>query len=105
MRVCSVEGCSGKHRAKGYCIRHYRQYYDGNEVILGYRRKAGKVCKVEGCNEPHRAKGFCLKHYDQDRYIKKPSKPIRRCTVEGCTKVHRAKGLCSTHYYRNLNNS
>lgn len=30
MRVCSVPGCNGKHQAKDYCQRHYRQYlYEG----------------------------------------------------------------------------
>jgi hypothetical protein len=28
---CTVEGCEGKHRAKGYCYPHYmRQYKTGN---------------------------------------------------------------------------
>lgn len=45
MRVCSVEGCNGKHRAKGYCNKHYAQIlrhgkisertrFDKNEIIL-----------------------------------------------------------------------
>ena len=43
-KVCSVEGCNGKHLAKGYCNRHYKQfkkhghtlertYRDLNEII------------------------------------------------------------------------
>ena len=44
MKICSVEGCNGKHYAKGYCQKHYRQIkkygciltrtrYDSNEII------------------------------------------------------------------------
>ena len=25
VRVCSIEGCGGKHEAKGFCARHYAQ--------------------------------------------------------------------------------
>ena len=44
MRTCSVEGCENKHKAKGYCRKHYTQFrrhgyilerttYDANEII------------------------------------------------------------------------
>lgn len=43
MKMCKVEGCNGKHVAKGYCKKHYQQYkrhghiirtiYDPNEII------------------------------------------------------------------------
>lgn len=26
MRICSVEGCNGKHVGKGYCMKHYKQF-------------------------------------------------------------------------------
>lgn len=43
-KTCSVEGCNGKHQAKGYCNRHYKQFKrhgcilertknDANEII------------------------------------------------------------------------
>lgn len=25
MKICSVEGCNGKHKAKGFCKKHYQQ--------------------------------------------------------------------------------
>lgn len=44
MRFCSVEGCTNKHYAKGYCNKHYNQMrqfgeiirtkYDSNEFII-----------------------------------------------------------------------
>lgn len=44
MKICKVEGCNGKHYAKGYCQKHYSQMkkygriltrtvYDSNEII------------------------------------------------------------------------
>lgn len=44
MKTCSVEGCNGKHVAKGYCDKHYRQFkkygrilertiYDPNKIV------------------------------------------------------------------------
>lgn len=29
MRLCSVGTCGGKHKAQGYCLRHYRQHQAG----------------------------------------------------------------------------
>lgn len=28
-RVCSVEGCDRRHKALGYCLKHYRQHQNG----------------------------------------------------------------------------
>lgn len=44
MKTCKVEGCNGKHVAKGYCDKHYRQFkkygrilertiYDPNKIV------------------------------------------------------------------------
>jgi hypothetical protein len=29
MRLCEVEGCHATHYARGYCIRHYQQWRNG----------------------------------------------------------------------------
>ena len=45
MKICKVEGCNGKHCAKGLCQKHYYQYkrhghilehtrFDKNEIII-----------------------------------------------------------------------
>lgn len=31
-KTCSVEGCNGKHRCKGYCNKHYQQYLKYGEI-------------------------------------------------------------------------
>lgn len=43
-KTCSVDGCNGRHKAKGYCNKHYAQLlkyghilektrFDANEII------------------------------------------------------------------------
>lgn len=64
MKICKVEGCNNKHKAKGYCAKHYmqqRQYgkikrtkYDKNEIIL-YKNYAEIVLYNNNCNEIGRA--------------------------------------------------
>ena len=44
MKICKVDGCNGKHYAKGYCSKHYSQWRrygkvrrtlkDPNEIVL-----------------------------------------------------------------------
>ncbi len=57
-RMCSVNGCESKHRARGYCSVHYKRASKDGEFVafLG-------TCRVEGCELPRDAKGYCSKHY------------------------------------------
>ena len=98
MRLCSVEGCTVKHRAKGYCPRHYRQNKEGKEITLSYINQRDRICSIDGCDRKHRAKGLCKLHYDNNRYEARPPRPVRLCTVVGCSNKHQAKGLCINHY-------
>lgn len=40
MKICKVEGCNGKHKAKGYCDKHYKQFQrgtlgeEGQEIVI-----------------------------------------------------------------------
>lgn len=45
VKICSVEGCNNRHKAKGYCNKHYAQFlkhgkilertrFDKNEIVL-----------------------------------------------------------------------
>ena len=31
---CSVEGCKGKHQARGYCWKHLQRHYRGKNVEM-----------------------------------------------------------------------
>lgn len=110
MRTCEVEGCEGKHLAKGMCSKHYRA------ALKKYRAenkpRTVKVCEVDGCERKHAAKGMCRKHYSTSR--KKASREadpeyqakvkererIREsiCSKEGCEESLKILGLCSKHY-------
>ena len=65
MKICKVEGCDRKHRAKGYCPKHYlqvwkhgkilkRTMYDPNETIVKgdmveivlYNRKSIEIART-----------------------------------------------------------
>lgn len=63
MKKCKVNNCDGKHKAKGYCDKHYRQYRKYGERLAPV--KEVKVCSVNGCNNEVCAKGYCSKHYQQ----------------------------------------
>src|SRR4051794_32263162 len=51
-RRCSVEGGEGKHLARGYCPKHYRQ-----------NKKSDTPCSVPGCGKPMIAREYCTTHY------------------------------------------
>lgn len=57
MKLCSVDGCKVKHRAKGYCPRHYRQARAGKEITLEYINQTGRVCSLDGVTESIEQKG------------------------------------------------
>lgn len=33
MKICKVKGCSGKHKSKGYCKKHYAQLLTYNKIL------------------------------------------------------------------------
>lgn len=106
--LCTVDGCTRAHKARGYCAVHYQHYLRGVPVraeIKTRDRTPHEHCLEEGCQEPVKAKGLCAAHYARllrhghtrfpDR--KKPAKP---CSVAGCESHVYAKGVCHQHYIR-----
>lgn len=55
-KICSVDGCTSPHLARGFCSRHYQQAKKSG--IFSYRK-----CSVKGCSRPILAKGYCTLHY------------------------------------------
>lgn len=68
-RICNVEGCNKKHKAKGYCANHYKAYkkHGADCFMREPRRDTCSVCgkKIDAGG----AKGLCQRHYKaKDRH-------------------------------------
>lgn len=37
MRLCSIEGCGGKHQSLGFCTKHYLRYWSGKDPLVDPR--------------------------------------------------------------------
>lgn len=59
MRLCSIDGCDRKHKAKGLCKTCYRK------LLLANPSLSARVCSVEGCGKPHDSRGMCVDHYSK----------------------------------------
>lgn len=69
---CKISGCLNKHKAKGFCVNHYRSFLiyktiDKDGRFIGKRKmydyKQDK-CWVRTCTRKGRlSKGFCMYHY------------------------------------------
>ncbi len=60
---CKVSTCHRGHFAKGYCTRHYNQFYTLGKILID--KPTYDFCTVSGCNDTHIAKGYCQRHYRQ----------------------------------------
>ena len=65
MKVCSVENCGKKHKAKGYCLAHYERFCNHGDPLahIPIKVKGDPICKVEGCERKVCGHGFCDLHY------------------------------------------
>jgi 5-methylcytosine-specific restriction endonuclease McrA len=107
MKACSIEGCNGKHHAKGYCQKHYMRLLKHNDPLYSeLNREHNGKCSIEGCNDKFISNGFCSKHYF--RFIRHgdslKGSPFRRtdygdtCTIDGCENKHKSQSYCQKHY-------
>jgi hypothetical protein len=64
-RVCSVEGCGDKAKARGWCAKHYRRWKMHGEPLGGgaFRTGIETTCSIEGCSGATVGRGWCNKHY------------------------------------------
>jgi hypothetical protein len=68
IRICSVDGCDGEARARGWCLRHYQRWRRyGDATYEPVRRVRRVVCSIPDCDQPYLALGFCVKHYQRFR--------------------------------------
>lgn len=104
MKICSIDGCSGKHIAKGYCKKHYERLQRNNDPL--YVKNYPKTCSVEDCKVKVMGLGYCQKHYVRNwkygdpLYVMVNMNPPEFCTIDGCNNKHCSKGYCSKHYLK-----
>ena len=108
-RVCSVDGCEGKHRSKGYCKTHYYRQLKGRPLEPGLPLNQTAICSVSGCTNLYSAKGLCKSCYFRSPDVKARKNARRRkgshivtCTVcesEFQTNYQRPNNYCSKACY------
>lgn len=66
-RTCSIEGCGGRTKARGWCAAHYRRWHYHGDPCHPAREREGPtadgLCTVGGCTERWRTRGWCPRHY------------------------------------------
>lgn len=68
MTICSIDGCAGLVKARGWCNAHWRRWNRNGDPLAG--RPAGKYrvdqpCSAEGCDRNAEKLGYCGKHYQR----------------------------------------
>ena len=117
IRTCSVPDCEERHRAKGFCGKHYQRWKRYGDP-LERRRPAPatemssasgsqNACSVDGCDRLKYGRGLCNMHWQRWRKTGDPlvtlrdlAEPRALCLVEGCDRPHKANGYCAMHNSR-----
>lgn len=102
-RTCSVDGCSGTHKGRGYCEKHLIRLRSHGDPLVTNERKR-KPCSIKDCDTLTFSRGWCQKHYRRWKNHGDPNSVTERtrpgCVVDGCTDLHNARGYCLVHYQR-----
>lgn len=108
-KQCTVDGCTGWARARGWCVKHYTRWQKwGDPLKTTFERASLPVsgrCSIPGCERPAWTKGWCNTHYQRWRQSGNPEvvKTVphvlgKICSIEGCGGKHAGKGYCQRHY-------
>jgi len=109
--ICSVEGCTKRKLARGWCAMHYERWRKHGTTDP---QRQFAECTVEGCALPTRSahSPYCEMHYYRLRRTGTTANPPRitgRCLADGCTAdaTHggqkfglKTAGYCRMHYLR-----
>src|SRR4051794_34641732 len=64
MKICTVEGCEGKHYGQGLCNKHWQRWrYHGRPGAGPHLLVNEMPCAVDDCGRFARSRGLCEKHY------------------------------------------
>lgn len=104
-RVCEIEDCEKRHKARGWCDMHYHRWQTHGDplMVLPRGRKptcipvvgALRRCSIVDCENPHLTRGYCNPHY---QLLRRQKQRGRVCSVPGCGGRHVARGWCQHHY-------
>lgn len=61
-RICSIDGCDRKARARGWCATHHQRWRLGIDMAPPIHTGPGS-CVIEGCDNTAKARGWCNRHY------------------------------------------
>jgi len=107
---CKIKGCRGKYKAKGFCVKHYRNFRSTGDPLpkkkIPEHGALSSQCVVAGCEHPVFvvSKRLCKTHYHRmyrngKLEISRAAPDTHRlCLVKGCGRSHKSKGYCGTHY-------
>lgn len=80
-RICSVDDCGKRAKSRGWCRRHYLQWWRTGDPVPPPR---ATECAVEGCCEPPHCRGWCVTHYKRWQYAGDPVKGTILVVCELC---------------------
>ncbi len=102
-RTCSVDGCTNKHKGRGFCATH----------LMAWRRNSPDAprCSVDSCSNAAWSRGLCTKHYQRQRVHGDPLVTLvpnrglgpyggAVCAIDGCGRPRKGIEWCSLHYTR-----
>ena len=99
-RVCSVEGCSTRALARGWCSKHYQRFrVHGDPHTSLLDRENGPTCTIDDCEKPSHSRGWCRAHY---ALWAKHGDPLKRvqiveCRADGCDTRQNGSLFCPAH--------
>lgn len=88
-RKCSIDKCNNTHKARGYCIQHWRKWYTHGDPNWERPKFVPKKCRHDTCSADAKAWGYCKTHamrmwrgQDLDRETRRDPRPA---IIEGKT--------------------